>query len=642
MSRGPVTKLNIGRDRPWWAIAGLAAIAALTLALYVWSLSRNGMANSYYAAAVKSASLSWKAFLFGSLDPGSFITVDKPPASIWLMALSARIFGFSSWSMLVPQALAGLGSVLVLHHLVRRWAGEAAALLAALAFALTPVAVLVFRYNNPDALLTLLLLLSAWALWRALETGSTWKLGLAGVVLGFAFLTKMLMAFLVVPAFIVVYLVCGRGRVARRLGQLVAPIAGIALVSGAWLATVSLWPDSSRPYVGGTTGNSWFDLILGRTGGYLGGTSPTGQMSGDPGPFRIFNTALGGQVSWLLALALAGLVAGLWATRGARRTDKVRAGYLLWGLWTLVMIAVFAFVQGTFHSYYTVALAPGVAALAGAGSVELWRIGVKRRAWSWLLPVVIAGSAVWSAVLLGRVSGYAPGLGVAVIVVGVAGAAALLASIWWRPRGRMRRVSMAAIAVVCLAALLAGPFAYDLSTVSRSVTGNAAAAGPGAARLGSASAGLATPGQSLTTTSTANAAAVGDSTTTTASDLMVDASLLAYLEQNRQGAKYLVAVQTSTASVPIILATGEPVVTIGGYKSRDPVPTSAQLEALVASGDLRYVLLTDDGTSSSSGEGTESTKAILQATVDWVLEHGTVVSASEHGGTAAGTLYLVE
>ena len=180
--------------RPWWAIAGLAAIALLAAGLYLWSLSRNGMANSYYAAAVKSATLSWKAFLFGSLDPGSFITVDKPPASIWLMALSARIFGFSSWSMLVPQAVAGVGSVLVLHHLVRRWAGDVAALLAALALALTPVAVLVFRYNNPDALLTLLLLLSTWGLWSALETGKTWKLGLAGVALGFAFLTKMLMA----------------------------------------------------------------------------------------------------------------------------------------------------------------------------------------------------------------------------------------------------------------------------------------------------------------------------------------------------------------------------------------------------------------------------------------------------------------
>ncbi len=224
--------------RPWWAIAGLAAIAALTAALYFWSLSRNGMANSYYAAAVKSASLSWKAFLFGSLDPGSFITIDKPPASIWLMALSARVFGFSSWSMLVPQALAGLASVLVLHHLVRRWAGDVAALLAALVLSLTPVAVLIFRYNNPDALLTLLLLLAAWAVWAALETGTTWKLGLAGAALGLAFLTKMLMAFLVAPAFLAVYLVCGRGRLVRRAVRLAAPIAAMAVVGGWWLAVV--------------------------------------------------------------------------------------------------------------------------------------------------------------------------------------------------------------------------------------------------------------------------------------------------------------------------------------------------------------------------------------------------------------------
>ncbi len=606
-----ITSLSRKREtRPWWAIAGLAAIAALSAGLYLWSLSRNDMANSYYAAAVKSASLSWKAFLFGSLDPGSFITIDKPPASIWLMALSARIFGFSSWSMLLPQALAGVASVLVLYRLVRRWAGECAALLGALAFALTPVAVLIFRYNNPDALLTLLLLLATWGLWGALETGKSWKLALAGAALGLAFLTKMLMAFLVVPSFLIVYLACGKGRLVRRVVQLVAPVAAIAVVAGWWLALVSLWPDDGRPFVGGTTGNSWFDLIFGRTGGYVGGSNLTGQMSGDPGVLRIFNTALGGQISWLLPLALAGLVAGLWQTRRAGRTGKGRAGYLLWGLWTISMIAVFGFAQGTFHSYYTVVLAPSVAALAGAGAIELWRLSHSRRLLSWILPAVVVGSAAWSAVLLGRVSDYAPGLAIAVIVAGVLGALALLVSSFWRPRGRRSsHLASLAMGAVCAVSLLAGPFAYDLSTVTRSVTGNAAAAGPGIVRLAGSS----------------------------ATD--VDQALLTYLEEHRDDATYLVAVQTSTASVPIILATGRPVVTIGGYKSRDPYPEAAQLATLVSSGQLSYVLLADEDMSLS--EGSDQTKATLQGVVDWVLAHGTAIPASEYGGGEEATLYLV-
>ncbi|OFW60312.1 MAG: hypothetical protein A2133_10155 [Actinobacteria bacterium RBG_16_64_13] len=395
--------------RPWWAIAGLAAIAVLALLVYSWSLSRNGMANSYYAAAVKSATVSWKAFFFGSLDPGSFITIDKPPVSIWVMALSARLFGFSSWSMLLPQALAGVASVLILHRLVRRWAGDVAALIAALAFALTPVSVLIFRYDNPDAMLTLLLLLAAWAVWSAVERGSTWRFGLAGAALGFAFLTKLLMAFLVVPPFVVVYLACGPGKLGRRLLHLVAPLVAIIVASGWWLAVVELWPDATRPYVGGTTGNSWLDLVFGRSGGYLGGTTAASNMSGDPGVLRIFNTALGGQVSWFIPLALVGLVAGLWATRRAPRTDKKRAGYLLWGLWTLVMIGVFGFAQGTFHSYYTVVLAPAVAALAGSGCVELWRQGRGRPWATWLLPAAVAGTAPGPWFFSGASPGMPPG-----------------------------------------------------------------------------------------------------------------------------------------------------------------------------------------------------------------------------------------
>ncbi len=224
------------------------------------------MGNTFYAAAVKSGTESWKAFFFGSLDPGSFITVDKPPAALWVMELSGRIFGFSSWSMLLPEALAGLATVMVLYHLVRRWFGEPAAVFASLALALTPVAVVIFRYNDPDAFLTLLLVLAAWACWRAIETGKTVGLVLSGALVGLAFLTKTLDAFIVVPALGVAYLWCGPPRLARRLGQLGWAALALLVSSGWWVAIVELWPKSARPYIGGSTDNSELNLIFGYNG----------------------------------------------------------------------------------------------------------------------------------------------------------------------------------------------------------------------------------------------------------------------------------------------------------------------------------------------------------------------------------------
>ena len=617
-----------GERRPWWAITGLAAIALLALGLYTWSLSRNGMGNSYYAAAVKSATVSWKAFFFGSLDPGSFITVDKPPAAFWVMALSARLFGFSSWSLLLPQALAGAGSVLILHRLVRRWVGNVAALLAALAFALTPVAVLIFRFNNPDAFLTLLLLLAAWAVWSATETGSTWKIAAAGVAVGFGFLTKMLEAFMVLPAFALVYLLCGPPRLGRRLLQMLVAAATLAVSAGWWVAIVELWPTAGRPYVGGTTTNSLLDLIFSRSGGYFGTAAQTANLSGSPGWLRIFNNILGGQISWFIPLALVGLAAGLWVTHRAPRTDKKRTGYLLWGLWTLVMIAVFSSAPGTFHSYYTVVLAPGIAALAGAGSVELWRLGRSHRSLAWVLTAAVAGAAVWSAVLLNRASGYLPWLVLVVIVVGVVGALFLTLVPALPSKGAIRRIAAYTAVGACTAALCAGPLGYAIATVERSVTGNQPAAGPSSAASRSGSVN-------------------GSTTSTAAEDLGVDQALISYLKEHQGDAKYLVAVQASSASVPIILATGEPVVTIGGYKSRDPVPTLEQLASMVEAGELRYVLLTGattsgSGASARTGESSGSVGSTLQSIIQWVGQQGTLVPSTEYQAPSTeGRLYYL-
>lgn len=202
-----------------------------TAVLYLWNLGANGFGNAYYAAAVQAGTLSWKALFFGSLDPGSFITVDKPPAALWVMGLSGRIFGFSPWSMLVPNALLGVATVWLLHAAVRRVAGPGAALLAGAALALTPVAVLMFRFNNPDALLVLLVVGAGYATVRAIETADTRWLLLAGALLGFGFLTKMLQAFVVAPGLGLAYLVAAPTGLGRRIRQLVA--AGLAIVVSA-------------------------------------------------------------------------------------------------------------------------------------------------------------------------------------------------------------------------------------------------------------------------------------------------------------------------------------------------------------------------------------------------------------------------
>ncbi len=599
------------------------------------------MGNEYYAAAVKSASVSWKAWFFGSLDPGSFITVDKLPASLWLQGLFGRMFGFSSWSMLLPQALAGVGSVLILYHLVRRWQGDVAGLMAALALALAPVAVVMFRLNNPDALLTLLLLAAAWALWSALEKGSTWKLAACGALVGFAFLTKMLEALVVLPAFALVYLVCGPPRLGRRVFQTL--IAGAALIAagGWWVAIVELWPAEGRPYVGGSTNNSVIDLVFSRSAGYLGNSGPTPNFSGAPGWLRMFNDQLGGQIAWLIPLALVGLIAGLWLTRRGRRNDLPRAGYLLWGGWALLYLAVFSLAKGVLHPYYTVVLAPPLAALAGGGSVAMWRLGRRTRWLAWLLPAAVLGTGFLSASLLGRTPGYAPGLATAIIVAGIVGAVALTLSIARVFNARAIAIGAGALALVCV---LAGPTAYSLSTVSRSITGPFAAAGPdailriagGPSGFGGASGGgpLAPPGVSAFSGSTA------------------DAALVNYLLANRGSAEYLVAVQGAQSAEYLILATGLPVMAMGGFSGADPAPTLAELQQLVAAQKVRFVLIGGrqgaggppsgvPGGSPSGGGGFSGGPGVtFNAISQWVEQNGTAVDAAQYGGSAGGgTLY---
>ncbi|MET9693136.1 glycosyltransferase family 39 protein [Streptomyces sp. NPDC006514] len=491
----PEARAGTGRraavDRPRWELPSLAGLLIATAVLLLWDLGSSGYANSFYSAAVQAGSESWKAFFFGSSDAGNSITVDKPPAALWPMMLSVRLFGLGSWQILVPQALMGVATTGVLYAAVRRQFGPGAGLLSGAAFALTPVAALMFRFNNPDALLTLLLTVTVYCVLRALDGARTQWLVWAGVAVGFAFLTKTLQAFVILPPLALLYAVCAPTRLRKRLGQLL--LAGLAMVvaGGWWVAVVELWPAASRPYIGGSQNNSFLELTLGynglgringnETGSVGGGRGGAGGGGGwgETGIDRLFAGNIGGQIAWLLPAALILLVAGLVVTWRARRAadsleGMARAAFLAWGGSMLITAVVFSYMQGIFHEYYTVALAPFVAALIGMGAAVLWEErGGKAAAIA--LSGTLALTAVWSFVLLGRATGYLPWLRWAVLVGGLLAAAALPFA------AQAGRRALQATAALGVAAALAGPFAYCLTTVSTAHTGSIVTAGPAVA-----------------------------------------------------------------------------------------------------------------------------------------------------------------
>jgi 4-amino-4-deoxy-L-arabinose transferase-like glycosyltransferase len=660
---GPVPDVASGRIRRLararvgqtaWVLPATAGVLVLATILYVVNLTVSGYANIFYSGAAWAASQSWSAWFMGSIDPANFITVDKPPLATMVMGLSVRLFGLSSASILLPEALMGVATVALVMATVRRTFGGAASIIAGLVTALTPAAVLIFRYNNPDALLTMLFAGAAYTFIRALESDKLRWLALTSILVGLAFETKLLQAFLVLPAFFIVYAIAGRGSWRRRLVGLTVSAIAVIAASSWWIIPMTVLPASARAYVGGATDGTALNLVLGYNGLFrilgdgvfsvVGMDAPAGaatmaagtpSFSGTPGVLRLFNSELGGQIGWFLPLSLVGLVAGLVARFRAPRTDLARAAFLMWGLWLAVHAVVFSFMSGVIHPYYAVVMAPAVGALVGGGVVAIWRARDRFPAMGAVLGLSLAGSAGLAMLLLDRTPSFVPGLGVLVLAV----TALTVPVLALRPSRRFAKLQVAA-GGLALAMLLAGPAAYAVSTMQTAYSGGSPSAGPstgqsagpgGQAGNGGFGAGPGGAGQPPTggPGGPANSAKFGGGRGPGAGGpggSSLSTATLDYLVANQGTATWLVAVSDSTTASQIELSTGKAVISMGGFTGTDNAMTLETMKSLVASGRLRFVVAGDSGGRPGGQPGVPGGQASSPDATSWVTSACTAVT----------------
>jgi 4-amino-4-deoxy-L-arabinose transferase-like glycosyltransferase len=571
------------------------------------------------------------------------VTIDKPPVGFWLQVASAKLFGFTPFSVLLPQALAGVLSVLLLYSLVRRHFGVVAGLLAALALAVSPISVVTNRNITIDSTLALVLLLGAWAVLRAAETGRLRWLLLTAVIVGIGFNIKMLEAYLVIPAFGLLYLLAAPRSIWKRVGHLAVAGVLLLLVSFSWAVAVDLTPVSQRPYVGSTQDNSEISLALGYNGiqrllgGFGGGprantstnatnrsvntkgngTSPTprngaGQQPpsggpgvaggifdiGTPGPLRLFTQPLAGQIVWLLPLALFGILALAWQRRPRLQSDRQQQSLVLWGMWLLTM-GIFFSVAGFFHQYYMTVMAPAIAALFGIGLVTMWQ-DYRRGGWrGWLLPLALIVTVAEQVYILTSYPAWGQVL-IPIMVVLCLIAVGVLVSARIAPLLKVKalkaRILLPALAIGVLALMLT-PTVWAAIPVTQGTQADLLVAGP---IQGNNFGGNFGGGRDQ--------------------NASVDSALIRYLEAHQSNAKFLVAVASSHEADSMILATNKPVMTLGGFSGSDPILTTTQLAALVKSGTVRFFLL--DGT---GGFGGSSQSALIT----WIKLHCKAVSSSQ-------------
>lgn len=656
-----------------WERVALGTVLLLAIFMNFFQLGQNGYGNLYYAAGVRSMLDSWHNFFFVALDPGGFVTIDKPPLGFWLQTLSAKLFGFTAFSLFLPQALCGVLAVALLYVLVRRHFGVVAGLIAALALAVTPITVVTVRNNTIDGTLALMLLVAAWAVIQAAETGKLRWLLLSAVFVGLGFNIKMAEAYLVVPALALTYLLCVPRKLWTRLWHLALAGLVVLLLSLSWAAAVDLVPASARPYVGSTQNNSELSLAFGYNGlnrlhlfGLGGGRrgnfgnpregfpdSTTGSGSptnrgldsqradlsstgtffqlGALKPFNLFSVSLGGQIAWLLPLALLGIVALAWQRRWRFREDRQQLGLLLWGCWLLSMAAFFT-LDSNFHQYYMTEMAPGLCALAGIGLVTMWQ-DYRRGNWrGWLLPlalVVTAGAqlyiltsyptwAAWMSPLIG---------GVTALVV--------LALILFRllPRLYLERNGLrllAPVVAVGLCTLLLAPTIWTGYSVFTNAESAFPTAGPNAAN-GANGRGFAFGGTNGL--NPAGREALGRAFARfdrrgngrTGGTTQTDQAMISYLEAHQGSTKFLVATPNATTAEALILATNRPVMAMGGFSGNDPILTTSDLQSLVQQNSVHYFLLNSAG---NGRRGSFFSGFGQSALSSWITGHCSNVPAS--------------
>ncbi|MDT0016222.1 glycosyltransferase family 39 protein [Listeria swaminathanii] len=635
---------------------GIIVIAIFFNFYGIWN---DDTVNPYYTAAVTSMVQNFHNFFYGAFDPAGFITVDKPPVALWLQAISALIFGVHGWSVILPQALAGVGSVILLYVLVKPRFGAWAARITALIMALTPIAVAVTRTNNMDAILVFILLLATYFLFKAVNRAKFGWLLLAFGLIGVGFNVKMLQAFMVVPAFLLFYFIAVKLSWRKKLIQLVIALILMLGVSVSWAVVVDQTAASERPYVGSSQTNSVLELAFGYNGmerllgqetgtGSSGsniemggppsnnstdssnatpptppsgnmqggtdgggtppqgnnGTPPTGGPgnttnggtgskmtgstgmfgTGNAGPLRLFQTALGDQISWFLPLAIIGMLAIFLAYRNENKRiyqlNSKQKEMVFWAAW-LIPVAGFFSVAGFFHHYYLIMLAPPIAVLSGAGLVALFRLYRHKDNWQkFLLPTTLTLTGALQAFF---VASYLPILA-AVIGIAALGVSALLIAI------RQKQPKLAAkITAIALAILLIAPTYWSLTPILYGGNSSLPEAGPQLKQ--SSGGGFA--------------------------DASVDSGLISYLQKNNTGETYLFGTTDATTAGPYIIKTKEAVMALGGFNGTDPTLTVKQLKQMIKSGEIKYFYLPSNSKASDSD------------VVKWIQENGTEIDQSE-------------
>ena len=553
----------------------LVAVTLVSLGVNSWGLGRNGLGNEFYTAGTRSMAASWHNFFYNSFDPGGFITVDKPPVAQWIIASSVRTFGFSSWSLLLPSAVAGAASVALLWSIVHRRFGPVPATIAGLVLALTPISVSVNRLNLPEPFMILFLLGAAWAVLRALdaERPLPW-LALAGGFVGIAFNTKMLAAYIPVPALGLTILAATAGSIGKRI--LHGTTFGLTAIAASlpWILIVDHVSPSSRPYIGGSTNNTAWNLVFGYNGfgridgngqggggrggfggGGLGG--PGGVFGGAPGALRMFNDAVGGQIAWLLPLSAVLLVAAVWHHR------RSRLGLAVIGLfagWLLLYGVVFSEAAGTFHSYYTSAMAPALALLVGVGASAVFDLARRHAAWL----VVAAGGLAVTYPVQRLLSGRAPSFydwAVPVFAVAALVAVAVVAFSFAAPVRWRSRLLGGGLAIALAGATLA-PAGWAVSESSNAVLNSTL---PQAGPRGGAA------GQTFGSPSSQG-----------------DDDLAAWLRAQRHGERWALVVTSAQSASGLIAGDDVPVLALGGFLGSDPAATVDSFAALVAAGKVRF------------------------------------------------------